>query len=708
MSVKPYRIARYPIGRVGYVSKHCKVEKRIRRFCQWVHDVGRLSLCRPGGSRFNCMCGICGVVGGERLRVKPAVRRMMRELAHRGPNDAGYEEFALGAAAGDKVAGFGFRRLSILDLSPAGHQPMIHPVTGDCLIFNGEIYNYRKLRAELQVRGVVFHGTSDSEVLLHALSTWGESAAVKLEGMFAFAFYEAASRRILLGRDPLGIKPLYVADLPGTFVFASEIRALLASGLVPDEIDPVGVAGMLAYGAVPSPRTVHARIRSFPAGSVQWIEPRFGGRSQPVAPRRYWAFPDTPCRDDADTAAETIDQLMRNAVLRHLVADVPVGVFLSAGVDSTIIASFAREYTPHVTAFTVGFGSVTLNDETEEAAATAAALGMQHVAVAVDATRLRDKWDDWLAAMDSPSVDGFNTYLVSRRLAAEGVVVGISGLGADELFGGYPCFRWAPRLSTWLRPFRMVPGGLRRVGASGLSGLENAVGAAGRMEKIVDLCAGNLTPAGVTQSLRRVFSNRQMAAVGFAHPRVGLGPDFLDGRCVNLDNAGDGDQFNAVSRTEMSFYMADTLLRDTDCNSMANSLEARVPFLDLPLVNYVSSLPGRIKQSVRSPSKALLRAACEKRLSRAVAARPKTGFMLPIGDWMRGPMQDACVSAIDAVSALPGFDRQAVRRVWLAFMANPGRMHWTRPLALVALGQYFTNAAGLVAKGDDACAASPG
>ena len=630
---------------------------------------------------------------------------MMQALVHRGPDDGGYKQLALGHSAEGAIAGFGFRRLSILDLSPAGHQPMVHPRTGDCLIFNGEIYNYRKLRAELQVHGSAFRGTSDSEVLLHALSTWGEAAVSKLEGMFAFAFYDVASRRILLGRDPLGIKPLYLADLPDRVVFASEIRALLASGLVPDEIDPAGVAGMLAYGAVPSPRTVHARIRSLPAGCVQWIEPRGGGRTTVASPRRYWNFPDEPCRDDAATAANTVDRLLRDAMHRHLVADVPVGVFLSAGIDSTIIASFAREYTPQITAFTVGFGNLTLDDETDQAATTAAALGMRHVAVQVDATLLMENWHDWLAAMDSPSIDGFNTYLISHRLAGEGVVVGLSGLGADELFGGYPCFEWAPWLARCLWPLQVLPDALRGACASGL---ESVGRANGRMAKIADLCGGDPTLPGVTRSWRRLLSNRQIAAIGFPHAAVGLGRDFLDAGCGNLQCHADHDGFNAISRIEMTRYMADTLLRDTDCASMANSLEARVPFLDLQLVNYVSALPGRLKRSFRGQSKPLLRAACARHLTSAVARRPKTGFTLPIGDWMLGPMRGACVAAIDSLAGKPGFDRQAVQRTWMGFVADPGRVHWSRPLALVALGQYFANVAGMQSAGEVACAASRG
>ena len=376
---------------------------------------------------------------------------MMHAMVHRGPDDLGYEQLPLENDGSGPVAGFGFRRLSIQDTSTAGHQPMFHPPTGNCLIFNGEIYNFRALRTELEAKGSVFRGTSDSEVLLHALSTWGEAALEKLQGMFALAFYESQSRRILLARDPLGIKPLYVAKLTNQFVFASEVGAVRASGLVSSDLDMAGIAGMLAYGAVQSPRTVFAQIRSFPAGSSQWVDASAAtDATLRNSPRRFWSFPQRILDVDRPQAAATVRSMLHESVLRHLVADVPVGVLLSAGIDSTIIASVAREYTPQVTAFTVGFGAVHGEDEVPLATATAASLGIKHVCVELDSHNMSSKWHEWLKGMDSPSIDGFNTFVVSRRLAQEGVVVGLSGLGADELFGGYPCFRRAIRLSRIL------------------------------------------------------------------------------------------------------------------------------------------------------------------------------------------------------------------------------------------------------------------
>ena len=608
---------------------------------------------------------------------------MMAAMVHRGPDDEGYEQLPLGDGDHGPVAGFGFRRLAILDLTAAGHQPMFNPKTGDCLIFNGEIYNFKSLRAELQVQGIVFRGKSDSEVLLQALSVWGESALEKLQGMYAFAFYESKTRRILLARDPLGIKPLYIARHRDRLVFASEIKAVLASGLVPKDLDVGGIAGMLAYGAVQSPRTIYESIRSLPAGAAVWLSADVAdGRSQPVM-RRYWSFPEQArAVGDVRSAAANVRELLHDAVLRHLVADVPVGVFLSAGIDSTIIASFAREYTPQVTAFTVGFGAVHGEDEIALASGTAKSLGIKHVAVELDANNMPAQWNDWIAGMDSPSVDGFNTYVVSRQLAAEGVVVGLSGLGADELFGGYKIFDRAPRLSRMLRALAFIPKWMR---ASAVRKVGEFDGRRGAYEKLADVVAGDHSVAGVTLSLRRAMRDRSLAALGLVPGRAGLRENFLDsptGAAVRLD----GDAFNTVARMEMVHYMGDTLLRDTDTNSMRQSLEVRVPFLDTPLVDYVSALPGSLKRGSGVPSKALLRMACAKVIRNDIARRPKTGFTLPIGEWMRGEMRASCEAAIEKLEGLPCLEGKEVRRLWNTFLTDSRSIHWSRPLALVVLG----------------------
>jgi len=629
------------------------------------------------------MCGICGVLGNDPAEIEPAVRRMMDAMIHRGPNDAGYELLSMSGFESGPHVGLGFRRLAILDLTTAGHQPMFNRATGDCLVFNGEIYNFRRLRGELQCEGVLFNGQSDTEVLLHALSRWGDATLQRIQGMYAFAFFEAKTRRILLARDPLGIKPLYVAASLKKFVFASEIRALRASRLIDEELDISGIAGMLAYGAVQSPRTIYKSIRSFPAAHFQWLEAKPTGEIHESAPVRFWRFPATSMTSvDVPTAAANVRLLLHDAVLRHLVADVPVGVFLSAGIDSTIIASFAREYTRGVTAFTVGFGAVHGEDEIAQAAETAKTLGIKHVAVSLDMTNMPLQWHDWLEQMDSPSIDGFNTFVVSRRLAQENVVVGLSGLGADELFGGYSNFVRAPRLARFLKVLQIIPPALRSSAAAGLGSAHVSTSAA---EKLADLLAGSGSVGAVAAALRRLLSNRRLANLGVPTCRTELGDDYLD-QGITDRLSSELDAFNTVACVESTHYMRDILLRDTDANSMSQSLEVRVPFLDLPLVDYVAALPGRIKQDRHGGSKRLLRLACHRMIRLDISRRPKTGFALPIGDWMRAEMRESCEAALAQLENVPFLDIREVRRIWTDFLDEDQRMNWSRPLALVALG----------------------
>ena len=610
---------------------------------------------------------------------------MTAAMVHRGPDAGGYRSIEL---PGGVEGGLGFRRLAILDLSPAGNQPMVHPDTGDVLVFNGEIYNHAVLRQELAASGARFRGRSDTEVLLEGLVRHGDAWLERIQGMFALAFHRASDRRLLLARDPMGIKPLYLARVPGALLFASEIRALLASGEVPTDIDAAGIAGMLAYGSVQSPRTIWTHVRDFPAGYFEWIDDRvLSGDNPPAERRRFWSFPARPRPVDAD-APSRVREMLVGALKSHVQADVPVGVFLSAGIDSTILATIAASLTPKVTAFTVGFEKSLGEDEVVIAAATAHELGMKHVSVVVETASVFDSLQSWMKSMDSPSIDGFNTSLVSGALSREGVVVGLSGLGADELFGGYGTLNRISRLQRWIRrPF--IPSLIRFgdfVGAGTLLDRRTS------LEKMVDITGGDHGIPNVYFGTRRVISNRWLKAFGLDPAALGLDQSWLDlqrDECLPVD---DGDPFNTLSRLEATHYMRDTLLRDTDANSMRHSLEVRVPFLDLSLVDYVSALPGEAKTG--GHGKALLRQACADILPPAVIDRKKTGFMLPVGAWMVGPMRAWCESAVDSLAGNPVFDGRAVRQMWDDFLKEPKSIHWSRPLALVVLGHHIASVRG--------------
>ncbi|MFM7033682.1 MAG: asparagine synthase (glutamine-hydrolyzing) [Planctomycetia bacterium] len=628
------------------------------------------------------MCGIAGVISSNPAAIEPAVRRMMRAMVHRGPDDDGYGQFPL---AGESASvGFGFRRLAILDLSPAGHQPMVDPATGNALIFNGEIYNFRDLRPRLEGLGCQFRSSGDTEVLLHALSAWGEQALDELDGMFAFAFYHAATRRVLLARDPLGIKPLYVARAANSIVFASEVRALLASGLVPSNLDPAGIAGFLAYGAPQDPLTVHAHVRSLPAATLEWVDASSLSGGLPSR-RRYWRFPAAgpACEDEA--AVAQVRELLADSVSRQCVSDVPLGVFLSAGIDSATIAALAMQSQGAASTFAVGYDVPGIADETAAAAETAHFLGTRHFQTIVDGEWAIAQWTEWLKATDRPSIDGLNTYIVSGAVKDRDITVALSGLGADELFGGYPTFRRVPRLQRLLRLVAWLPRGLRRAAAAALL----APLPAGKRAKAIDLISSGTSAVELAALSRRVIGNGALRSLGLDARQLGLSPLYLAPEAHEAFGSGPADSFSAVSQAELSLYMGNTLLRDSDTNSMAHSLEIRVPFLGQRLVDTAAGMPGSVRMPTGALPKHLLRRAVADSLPQSVFTRPKTGFSLPFDEWMRGPLRDSCEAAIDTLANCPLFEAGAIRQTWDRFTSRPGEVHWSRALALVVLGTYL-------------------
>jgi asparagine synthase (glutamine-hydrolysing) len=634
------------------------------------------------------MCGICGVIGVPAEQGRAAAERMARAMIHRGPDDDGFAEMPLTGDPAGPVAAFGFRRLAILDLSPAGHQPMVNPATGDVLVFNGEVYNFADLRARLQAKGHAFRSTGDSEVLLHALSEWGEAALDELDGMFAFAFYHAATRRVLLARGPLGIKPLYVARVRDAVVFASEVRAVLASGLVPDDLDPAGIATFFAYGAPQDPLTVHRFVKSLPAGALEWIGlDDLRGESAPS--RRYWRFPevDPTLTSVAAAPAATFD-LLSSSIKRQCLADVPLGVFLSAGIDSAAIAALAQPQHGAVQTFSVGFEVRGEEDETAAAAQTANMLGTRHFQTIVDDDWAASQFTEWLRSADRPSIDGLNTFIVSGAARDRGITVALSGLGADELFGGYAIFERAAKLRRLMRPLAWVPRWAKRAAAA----VAFAPLPVMKRAKAVEMVARGASPAELAIFSRRLYLDDRMARLGFAAPALGLSADWLPPEACGAFEPG-GDPFHDVSQAEMSLYMGNTLLRDSDVNSMAHSLELRVPFLGRELVNYVCSLPGVVRAPPASRPKHLLREAIRGSLPRQVFDRPKTGFTLPVDIWMRGGIHDTCEAAVESLAACPLFEAAAVRKVWRDLHDPRIENHWSRRIALVVLGSYLAGAA---------------
>jgi len=633
------------------------------------------------------MCGIAGVISADVRIIRPAVKRMLQAIVHRGPDDEGYQEVAVTRIFGNTgpaaaTAGLGFRRLAIMDLSLAGHQPMHDPRTGNWLIFNGEIYNFKELRSRLP-SGNALDSSGDTAVLLQALSTWGEGVLDELDGMFAFAFYEAKRQRILLARDHLGIKPLYIGEGGDAFVFASEIRAILASGLVPDDLDPAGIAGFLSYGSPQDPLTVHRHIQSLPAGACRWIgaEASGGGQSLPLV--RYWRFPAT-AETVATAPVPQVRSLLAEAVQRQCVADAPLGAFLSGGIDSAAVVSLAQLARPPIDSFSVGFECAGGGDEAAAAAETAHAVGSRHRQTIMDDAWVALQWSQWIKAADRPTVDGLNTYIVSGAVKDLDISVALSGLGADELFCGYSTFASVPRLRRMLQRAIWLPAEMRRV----LALIACLPLSATKREKAAMLSASGIDPVSLTLKMRRMAGDGDLRSLGLRHRDLGLTSDFIPPAALEGIRR-DGDVVAGISQAELVFYMGNTLLRDADVYSMAHSLEIRVPFLARPLVDAATRMPGTVRAPAGTKAKYLLREAMKGIVPDPVFQRPKTGFTLPLGDWLAGPLRNDAAAAIDALAACPILPEKAVRRLWGAYSDPRSSLHWSRSLSLVALGSYL-------------------
>lgn len=618
-----------------------------------------------------------------------ALARMVRCQSHRGPDDEGLELIDLGGM----TVGLGQRRLSIIDLSPAGHQPMLNPACGDAMVFNGEIYNYQDLRRPMDARGQRFRGHSDTEVMLYGVREEGPAYFEKTFGMFAVAYFDAARRRLLLTRDPMGIKPLYVAESRGCLLFASEVRAILASGLVPARFDTQGLATALAYGCVQEPLSVFEGVRAFEPGMWEWIDlDAASGTYRRAQQGRHWAFPKVDASIDEKSAVERVRSTLDTAVRQHMIADVPVGVFLSSGVDSTIIANLAHRHTDRLRTFTIGFSDQPDMTESALAEETARRLGVEHTDVQVTGDEAQSWFVEWLGTLDQPSADGLNTFIISKAVRRHGIVVALSGLGGDELFAGYITFEELGRVKRGHDLLGFLPAPLRRAAFLARSMAKPA----NVREKIGEMGAS----AGDLLSLylyrRRFKSDRRLHANGLFAERLGLHPTFMPHEAVQGAEENGDDIVAAVSRLESRFYMRNMLLRDSDTNAMAHSLEIRVPFLDTRMLDLAYAIPGEVRAPGGRFGKHILKTAFDDLLHGQLKLQAKRGFVLPTKRWMAGPMRDLCEDALAHLKTLGILEPEHVESVWNEFLADPDKQIWSSALLLVVLGRYARNATAFV------------
>ena len=618
------------------------------------------------------MCGIFGIAAQSTAIPAGLLERATQSLAHRGPDDSG--TILLRDSVPDPVEiGLGNRRLAILDLSPLAHQPMRDPDTGNCIVYNGEIYNFREIRAELERAGTSFVSHSDTEVVLKAYAQWGEACLTKFRGMFAFALWDAARRRLFLARDPMGIKPLYYAHAGSYFLFASEVRTLLGTGLVPARIDPAGLENYLAFGSAYDPLTLIEGVQALPPGhSLTWEN---GSLTQ----TSYWDL----VGDSAETTHQKPDlqPLLEESVRLQLVSDVPVCVFLSGGIDSSALVSILSRGGVKPSTFSIVFREADFS-EAQHSRAIAAKFHTDHHEINVSQADVLSAIPDALHAMDLPTMDGVNTFFVSRETRKSGVKVALSGLGGDEVFAGYSTFRTVPRMERFSNFWKHVPGMVRAPLASAFHALAPS---SDHNRKLVSLAYNNGRIPHPYFLARTLFTPAQRDLLLRKHDDA-ISARASASQLDRLQRALPLDPVNRVSYLESRCYMLNTLLRDADFMSMSQGLEVRVPLIDHRLAKAVLAIPG--EQKLGPTPKPLLVGALGASLPDEIVHRPKRGFTLPFEQWMRQELRGEIEPVLDATRLASGplgdfLHAREVLKVWQDFLGRS--ISWTRPWSLYVL-----------------------
>lgn len=636
------------------------------------------------------MCGICGVWGNV---PNEAVEAMVHAMRHRGPDDRGVYR--------DSCVALGVTRLAVVDVSPAGHQPMQNPDGKVWIAYNGEVYNFQRERKILEAKGYPFLSSSDTEVVLRMYECYGDDFLLKLRGMFALAIYDKrrgpGRERLLLARDQLGIKPLLFAWTGGTLIFASEIKALLASGLIRPRIDPVALRLLLTFGSVYQPRTMLEGIRMLLPGHRLIIEP------DRESLERYWSLGINRQfhlrKQPYEVMVEEMGRVLKESVQLQLVSDVPLGAFLSGGVDSSILVALtAKEMSHRVKTFSVGFEQEGAEiDESQDARRMADFLGTDHTHVLVKGTDVRDCIRDIAKALDQPSVDGVNSYFVSLA-ARQGVTVAMSGTGGDELFAGYPWFIYMIMKQRQDSRGR-IPTCFKSMAANFThSPLWDPL--------VLTRIGGRVEKARRWSDFLSEYSYQYQIFDPLTAARL-LAPELRGaaqaGRSahhdlIGLDELTGGTTIERVTGLCLRGYTNNQLLRDIDAVSMAHSLEVRVPYLDVDMVDMALSLPDETKlgkvEMFFGPDKKTYRETGAKRILIDIGRsllpadfdrQPKRGFGMPFEAWLKGPLRDVFLDSLSESNLTRRglLDVQKVLDVRKRFLE--GHLSWAQPWTLMML-----------------------
>jgi len=628
------------------------------------------------------MCGIAGILAKPVLVNDKMLTAMAASLAHRGPDDQG-TQILHPPGSGDLAVGLVHRRLSVIDLSPAGHQPMSDERSGNWVVYNGEIYNHQELRRELESLGHVFRSRSDTEVILKAYAQYGTACVERLRGMFAFAIWDGQACRFFLAVDRFGIKPLYVCRREGLFAFSSEIRTLLRSGLVPKEVEPRAVETFLAYGAVQAPLTMVKDVVAMLPGQFMV----HSAKSRETTRSTYWQPARAACADVPRSRREVVAktrEILADSVTGHLVSDVPVGLFLSGGIDSSAIVALANSRPDGaLQSFSVDFAEDRYSEQ-KYSDLVAARYCRKHTRIRIAEQDLVGFLPEALEAMDQPTIDGINVYAISRAVRQAGIKVVLSGQGGDEIFGGYPAFRHVPKILAVQSVLRHFPRALRSSAGTLADVLlrQRWIGS-----KIAQLIRSDPDMLTTYLTYRQVFNPPSRERLLHRRDTSGTvnGAPAEIAEEMNAQMRG-LDPFDCVSLLEMRLFMANTLLRDGDFMSMSHGLEIRVPLLDHRIAEYVFGTPSSMK-SPRGVSKRLLVEAVSDLLPREILHRRKMGFMFPWNLWLRQKLRPRIQQTLDEFPEDNGLGLRMAgcRAVWEKFLHGERGVTWPRVWAIYVL-----------------------
>ena len=612
------------------------------------------------------MCGINGAVSFVHTLDSCAIAAMNKAIEHRGPDNDGIGLYT--------HCSLGHRRLSVIDLSPDGNQPFLSSDGRFSMVYNGELYNYLEIKSKLTT--YKFKSGSDTEVLLAAYLTWGEDCLQHFNGMFAFAIWDKEKNELFVARDRLGIKPLYFYKQDGWFLFSSEVRALLASEIVPRKINKRVLSDYLRYQTVHAPNTMVKHVQMLAPGHFIKIN------KEAVEIKKYWDFSDAAKKlndKPVDGIKSDIKDLIYRSVGRRLVSDVPIGAFLSGGIDSSALVGIMSEVsTRKVDTYSIVF------DESEFSEAIysrkmAKLFKTNHHEVKVTPNDFLSLIPQALASMDHPSGDGPNAFVLSKYIKKEGITVAISGLGGDELFCGYRIFKQAHKISGWDKML-LAPKFCRQAFGYGLKKIKPSVSST----KIASLIGGdNFNLETVYPVFRQVILEDDVSNL--------LDKELIEENMVGLlakDLSSNIPFLSKVSRLEIATYMQNVLLRDTDQMSMAHALEVRVPFLDHELVSYVAGVPDKIKYP-HSP-KQLLTDSLDGLLPREIIHRPKMGFVFPWENWLKNELRAFSDEIVNNLAQRDILNGKVVLDLWNRFLKGDERVTWSRVWPLIVLENWLS------------------